>query len=44
MEEENNNAEEAKTSILSTVTSIKDLKNEIASNDILGEEDNGRKN
>ena len=39
MEEENNNAEEAKTSILSTVTSIKDLKNEIASNDILGEED-----
>lgn len=41
MEEENNNAEEAKTSILSTVTSIKDLKNEIASNDILGEEDYG---
>ena len=42
MEEENNNAEEAKTSILSTVTSIKDLKNEIASNDILGEEDYGK--
>ena len=42
MEEENNNAEEAKTSILSTVISIKDLKNEIASNDILGEEDYGK--
>lgn len=42
MKEENNNAEEAKTSILSTVTSIKDLKNEIASNDILGEEDYGK--
>lgn len=42
MEEENNNAEEAKTSILSTVTSIKDLKNEITSNDILGEEDYGK--
>lgn len=42
MEEENNNAEEAKTNILSTVTSIKDLKNEIASNDILGEEDYGK--
>ena len=42
MEEENNNAEEAKTSILFTVTSIKDLKNEIASNDILGEEDYGK--
>lgn len=42
IKEENNNAEEAKTSILSTVTSIKDLKNEIASNDILGEKDYGK--
>ncbi len=41
-EKENNTAEEAKTNILTTVTSIKDLKNEIASNDILGEEDYGK--
>ena len=42
IKEENNTAEEAKTNILTTVTSIKDLKNEIASNDILEEEDYGK--
>ena len=42
MEEQNGTAEEAKTNILATVTSIKDLKSEIASNDILGEEDYGK--
>ncbi len=42
MEEQNGTAEEAKTNILTTITSIKDLKNEIASNDILGEEDYGK--
>lgn len=42
MEEQNSTAEEAKTNILTTVTSIKDLKSEIASNDILGEEDYGK--
>lgn len=42
IKEENNTAEEAKTNILTTVTSIKDLKNEIASNNILEEEDYGK--